>query len=215
MILSKKTQIIDISPTISERLAVFPGDKTFERHVSLDMHKGDNLSLSSITSTLHIGAHADAPSHYAKNGQSIDERSLEFYLGTCQVLRLETLKKGARIVPKDIEEKIIQAPRILFYTASYDEERWSNDFNSLSPELIKVLHKKGVQLIGIDTPSVDPASSKLLESHTTLAQLNLAVLECLVLKHVPEGIYTLIALPLKIEAGEASPLRAVLLKENS
>lgn len=203
--------IIDISPMVSSRLAVFPGDMPYQRNVSMDMNKGDGITLSSITSTVHIGAHADAPSHYSKHGASIEQRSLDLYLGPCQVIRLDTLKAGERIYPSDLGGLKILAPRVLFCTNSFDEEHWTDDFNSLSPELIEYLHKKGTVLVGIDTPSVDPASSKDLESHAALRKYDLAVLEGIVLKHVSEGLYTLVALPLKFEGADASPVRAVLL----
>jgi arylformamidase len=103
------------------------------------------------------------------------------------------------------------APRVLFYTASFHEEEWTEDFNSLSPELIQYLHEKKVILVGIDTASIDPARSKDIESHSATRRFNIAVLEGIVLGHVQEGIYTLIALPLKIKDGDASPVRAVLL----
>lgn len=204
-------RILDISPLISPRLAVFPGDEPFRRNVVLNMENGDNFTLSSIQSTVHIGAHTDAPSHYSVEGESIEKRDLELYLGPCQVIRLESLKKGQRIQIEDLATRKITAPRVLFYTGSFDEERWTDDFNSLSPELIEFLHSKGVILVGIDTPSVDPASSKALESHAMLKRLNLAVLEGIVLRDVPESVYTLLALPLRIEGADASPVRAVLL----
>ncbi len=65
-------------------------------------------------------------------------------------------------------------------------------------------------LIGLDTPSVDPMTSKALESHHALARRDLAVLEGVVLAHVAPGTYTLIALPLRLEGADASPVRAVL-----
>ena len=83
--------------------------------------------------------------------------------------------------------------------------------NSLSPELIDALAAQGVRLIGIDTPSVDPASDAALPSHAALARNDLAVLEGVVLGHVPEVLYTLIALPLKLAGSDASPVRAALL----
>lgn len=208
------TKIIDISPTISERLAVFPGDEPFRRKVLLDLEKGHNLTLSSMTSTLHIGAHADAPSHYTQGASTIDERNLDYYLGPCQVIRVENLKPSHRIFPKDVVQKNILAPRVLFYTGSYHAETWSDNFNALSPELIAYLHQKGVILVGIDTPSIDPASSKDLESHAAISSSNMAILEGLVLDKVSEGTYQLIALPLKIEGGDSSPVRAVLLSQD-
>jgi arylformamidase len=84
---------------------------------------------------------------------------------------------------------------------------------SLSPELIRFLHSKGCVLVGIDTPSVDPETSKALESHQALFETKIAVLEGLMLQQVPEGVYTLIALPLPIVDGDASPVRALLFED--
>jgi arylformamidase len=67
-----------------------------------------------------------------------------------------------------------------------------------------------VVLIGLDTPSVDPANSQQLPAHQELHRLKLRVLENLVLDDVPEGDYELIALPLKLTQADASPVRAIL-----
>ena len=87
---------------------------------------------------------------------------------------------------------------------------WSDDFASFAPETIDILHQQGVVLIGIDTPSIDPAASKSLESHQRIRQYDMRVLENLVLDEVPEGDYELIALPLKWTRADASPVRAIL-----
>lgn len=202
---------IDISPLISSKSAIFPGDIPFQNPFSMTFERGDNLALSSMQSTVHIGAHADAPSHFIENGDSIDKVSLIPYMGPCQVVHLPSLEKGERISPKHLEKVEIKTQRILFRTDSFDTNQWSDDFNSLSPELLEELHKKNVILVGIDTPSLDPASSKALESHQCLGKLKQSVLENLLLRHVCEGTYTLIALPLKIKGAEASPLRAILI----
>ena len=78
--------IIDISPTISEKLAVWPGDIPFTRSEMCSLAKGDNIDLSSMNTTLHLGAHVDAPSHYKKDAASIDQLELDAYLGPCQVI---------------------------------------------------------------------------------------------------------------------------------
>ena len=86
---------------------------------------------------------------------------------------------------------------------------------SLSAELINHLANQGVRLVGIDTPSIDLADDQFLESHQTIAKHNMAILEGLVLSHVTEGYYQLVALPLKIKNSDASPVRAILIKINS
>ena len=89
----------------------------------------------------------------------------------------------------------------LFHTKSFpDPNHFNTDFNALSPELIDYCAERGVRLIGLDTPSVDPYSSKALESHNAIFRHDMAVLEGVnVLTGVEDGVYTLIALPLKIQ----------------
>ena len=203
---------IDISPLISSETAVFPGDTPFSRKIDCDFEGGDRLRLSHMTSSVHIGAHADAASHYHPEGDSIENRELHFYLGMAQVIEV-SCQRGDRILPENFSHSKIEAPRILFKTLSYpDPNRWNGDFNSLSPETIHFLHQKKVCLVGIDTPSVDPADDKDLATHREIYSANMAILEGLVLDHVEPGIYSLIALPLKIKGADASPVRAILLK---
>lgn len=202
---------IDISPLISEQIAVFPGDCSFKREISLDFVKGDNLVLSSISSTVHLGSHTDAPSHYHPQGKSIAEVSLDYYLGLCQVINISK-QPGTRIYTEDIKNVTIQAERILFKTGSFpNPEQWNSDFNSLSPELINYLAQQNVILVGIDTPSIDPEESQALESHGAVYQNKMAILEGVVLDNVDPGLYTLIALPLKIKDADATPVRAILI----
>lgn len=202
--------LIDISPVVDASIGVWPGDTPFARNVNVDMGAGANLTLSDIRTTLHVGAHSDAPSHYLASGEDIASRSLEYFVGRCNVLRV-AVGRGERIVPRHIEGKTIDAPRVLFCTGTFpDPYAWNDDFASLSPELIDELHGRGVILVGIDTPSVDPFASKLLEAHQALAGYDMSNLEGLVLDHVVEGAYELLALPLKIRGGDASPVRAVL-----
>ncbi len=204
-------RIIDISPKIDENLAVWPGDVSFTRQVHLDASQGDHLTLSSIGGTVHLGAHADASNHYHANGKGIESRSLQPYFGKVQVITVET-KKGERVLPADIRDQSILAERILIKTNSYpDPTQFNEDFCSLSPELIQYLNEEGVILVGIDTPSVDPFSSKKLESHQALYETGMAVLEGLVLVEVEDGDYILSALPLPIVGADASPVRAVLI----
>lgn len=209
-------EIIDISPMVSPRIAVYPGDTKYERNVQLSFASGSSLELSSIQTTLHVGAHADAPSHYCAEGKDISTVSLHPYLGRCQVITVE-IPRRQRIYPTHIAHVTIQAQRVLFRTLSFpNPDVWNCDFNSLSPELLEMLASKGVILVGIDTPSVDPddsANPTALEAHLSLARHKMAVLEGILLEHVPDGFYTLLALPLRLQGAEASPVRAVLLPE--
>ena len=206
-------KIIDISPVLSEKTAVFPGDRAFSREVTMDFSKGDHLVLSSIRSTVHIGAHTDAPSHYHPYGESIEQRDLGIYMGPCQVVQVPTAL-GQRISIEDLGNTKIVTQRVLFKTRSFpDPNCWNHDFCSLSPSVVEFLAEANVLLVGIDTPSVDPESSKHLETHNMIYSKDMAILEGIVLDHVAVGIYDLIALPLKIRGGDASPVRAILIQK--
>jgi arylformamidase len=204
-------QYLDISPILRASTAVFPGDTPFERSVNMSFQAGQHLDLSDVRTTLHVGAHTDAPSHYHSSGKTIEARDLSLYLGPCQVI--EILGRPARIRPQDLKVEVA-APRVLFKTGSFpDPDHWREDFCALSPELIEFLKEKKVCLVGIDTPSVDPATDKTLAAHKAIFESDMAILEGIVLEHVTPGLYHLIALPLRIEGGDASPVRAILLPE--
>lgn len=89
-------------------------------------------------------------------------------------------------------------------------KQWDPLLTAYASETVERLAQLGVQLIGIDTASIDPADSKTLDSHQVIRRHNMRVLENLVLDEVPEGDYELIALPLKLTHADASPVRAVL-----
>lgn len=201
--------LYDISPRLAPDLAVWPGDTPLTREVLLDMRRGDNLTLSTLHATVHAGAHADAPSHYGRDAQAIDERPLETYLGPCEVVRVD-VPRGARIGDAHWPHRP-RAPRVLFATGTFpDPSRFNEDFAAFEPAFLDRLHAAGVILVGIDTPSADVFSSRDLPAHQRLLALDMAILEGLVLAHVPEGLYELIALPLRLAGFDASPVRAVL-----
>jgi arylformamidase len=203
--------IIDISPPVSERSAVWPGDVPFRRSVQLDMHAGHNLTLSSMATTVHVGAHADAPSHYRRDGASIDQVDLEAYIGPCVVVSCQ-VPAGGLIEPAHCAAALAGgARRILFRTGSQpDPERFNTDFAAFSPAAIEAMGKAGVVLVGIDTASVDPFASKELPAHQMLMKYGIRNLEGLALTGAADGEYELIALPLRLVGFDASPVRAVL-----
>ncbi len=205
------TRLYDITPPIDASLKVWPGDTPPHREVLLDMRRGDNITLSTLRATVHLGAHADAPSHYGAEALSIDRCSLEPYLGPCQVVRL-AVARGKRVQPADVGA--IHAPRVLICTGTFPDPRvFNEDFAALSVELIDVLHERKVRLVGIDTPSVDLFDSKDLPAHRRILKYDMSILEGLVLDGVPAGVYDMIALPLKLVGFDASPVRAILREE--
>jgi arylformamidase len=178
------------------------------------------VNVSAITMSPHLGAHADAPLHYAREGSAIGAVDLSPFLGPCRVIH--AIDRGSSIRPEHLAHAASDArrvtgsgshplpPRVLVRTRRRALTQWSSGFTAFAPETIAWLASLGVRLVGIDTPSVDPADSKTLDSHHQLLTRDMRVLENLVLDEVPAGDYELIALPLKLMDADASPVRAVL-----
>jgi arylformamidase len=203
------SMLYDITPPVSPRLQVWPGDTRPTREILMDMHAGANLTLSTLHTTVHAGAHADAPSHYGCEAPTIDQRPLSLYLGPCQVMHVAAARR-ARVRPADLSTPVA-AERVLLATGTYpDPEQFTEDFAALDPSLIDWLADHGVRLVGLDTPSVDLFDDEVLVSHQRCLARDLAILENLALRGVPDGLYELIALPLRLVGFDASPVRAVL-----
>jgi len=201
--------IHDISPTIGTTLAVWPGDTPPTREVLMDIARGDSVTLSTLHATAHLGAHADAPSHYHRDAPSIESRDLDIYLGPGLVATVN-VGKGGLVRMSDLSQPI-SAPRLLLRTGTFPHpDSFDEDFAAIAPDFIEECADRGVRLIGIDTPSVDPFPSKTLDAHKAFLRRDLAILEGLVLKDVPDGMYELIALPLRLQGFDASPVRAIL-----
>ena len=205
---ARPLKIWDISPPVDEQAAVFPGDTAYSQKLHFSLSPNCPVNVNSITLSPHTGAHADAPMHYANGEASVGSLSLEPYIGTCRVIHC--LDCGALVLPAHIAHALNDLPaRVLLRTARVASQSWDS-FTAVAPETLALLAIKNIALVGIDTPSVDPATSQTLPSHQQLLRYRLRVLENLVLDDVTEGDYELIALPLKLTRADASPVRAIL-----
>ncbi len=197
---------------MDENAAVFPGDTAYSQQLHFSLEPGCPVNVNSITLSPHTGAHADAPLHYANGEATIGEVDLSPYLGPCRVIHC--MDCGPLVLPGHIAHAMDNLPpRVLLRTSRVASQSWES-FTAVAQETLELLATKNIAnpflLIGIDTPSVDPATSQDLPSHHQLLTHGLRVLENLVLDDVPEGDYELIALPLKLTRADASPVRAVL-----
>ncbi len=203
-------QLWDISPPVDERAPVFPGDTRYQQRWSATLGPGCPVNVSAITLSPHVGAHADAPLHYDADGAPVGTLALAPYLGPCRVIH--AIACGPLIEWRHLAHALHELPpRVLLRT--YERaplERFDDALIAYAPDTLERLADLGVQLVGIDTASIDPADSKTLPSHQVIRRRGLRVLENLVLDGVPEGDYELIALPLKLVTADASPVRAVL-----
>lgn len=199
----------DISPAISPATPGFPGDTAYSQRWNAQIAPGCPVNVSAITMSPHLGAHADAPLHYAAGASAIGQVDLDPFLGPCRVIH--AIDRGPLIARAHLEHAAAGLPpRVLVRTCTKAPAQWSDSFPAFAPGTIAWLAGLGVRLVGIDSQSVDPAASKTLESHQQLLIHGMRVLENLVLDEVEAGDYELIALPLKLTDADASPVRAVL-----
>ena len=199
----------DISPPVHAGTPVFPGDTPYQQQWCATIAPGCPVNVSSTTPPPHVGGHADAPLHYDDQGASIGELALEPFLGPCRVIH--AIGCGPLIEWRHLQHALVELPpRVLVRTYEKAPTQWDAQLAAYAPDTIERLADLDVQLVGIDTASIDPADSKALESHQVIRRRGLRVLENLVLDAVPEGDYELIALPLKLTSADASPVRAVL-----
>jgi len=203
-----RKRLWDISQALRPSLPVWPGDTAFAIRRSWRMEDGSPVNVSALTMSTHSGAHADAPLHYAEGASDIASLDLEPYLGLCEVIDCRAAK--GVITPEDIGA-LAGAERVLLRSYKrFPQDRWDENFTAIAPETIDWLAARGVRLVGIDSPSIDPQESKTMDAHKAILRHDMRVLEGLVLDDIVPGLYELIALPLRIEGGDAAPVRAVL-----
>jgi arylformamidase len=201
----------DISPPLHEGSPVFPGDARFTQRWAATIGPGCPVNVSTLTLSPHTGAHADAPLHYDADGQCVGALDLAPYLGPCRVIH--AIGASPLIEWSHVAHAVDARLPARVLVRTYErmpQAQWDDTLAAYAPQTIERLADLGVTLVGIDTASIDPASSKTLDSHQVIRRRGLRVLENLVLDAVPEGDYELIALPLKLTTADASPVRAVL-----
>lgn len=200
----------DITQPLRPGLPVWPGDTAYAEERVWQIDDDCPVNVSKITLSTHSGTHADAPLHYDPNGLPSGDVDLSFYLGPCLVL--DVTGAGNLIQPSDVTPALGQSvERLLLKTYTKTPlEQWDDNFTAIASETIAALAAAGIRLIGTDTPSLDPQSSKTMDAHHAVRRAGMAILEGLVLDDVPSGTYELIALPIKLANLDAAPVRAVL-----
>ncbi len=205
------TRIYDISRTIAPTLSVWPGDSPFSFQTMLSKESGASVNLTTLTLSAHTGSHADAPFHYVNSGEHPADLPLERYMGPAHVVTIS--REFGGIIPEDFSDRYLAGmQRLLIHTWVSDlpDDEWPQDFPYPTVELVDWLAERGVVLLGVDMPSVDRFDSDQLPCHHRLYERGISNLETLMLKDVPDGVYELIALPLKIGGVCGSPVRAIL-----
>lgn len=214
-------KVWDISRTLSNDLAEWPGDEPCRFRLTREKTKGASVNLGAISMSVHNGTHADARVHFDTDGESIEKVSLQTYLGRATVVDLWQAfldsKEKHLITIEDLRpsaEAIAATSRILVKTGRWtDSTVFPKQIPVIAADVPAWLQKNGVKLLGLDLPSVDEIDSKSLQNHHALAHAGIAIIESLDLSNVAPGIYQLAALPLKIAGGDGAPMRAILWRE--
>ncbi len=203
--------LYDITRTVSARTAVFPGDTPYSATPHWQISEGAPVNLTTITTTPHVGTHADAYYHYERDGVHPAQMPLEPYIGRARVVTVAR-RSGALTLDDFSHANLDGVQRLLVHSWVSDvpDDQWVNEFPYTSVALLEALAARGVVLIGVDVSSMDSVESATLPAHHALKRLGMVNLENLMLRGVPDGDYDLSALPLKLDAACGSPVRAVL-----
>src|SRR5216117_4288953 len=214
-------KIWDISRTLSNDFAEWPGDEPFHYRLTREIAKGASVNLGAVTMSVHNGTHADARFHFDSKGESIEKVPLDIYFGRATVVDLAQAfsrsKEKHLITLEDLQphaEQIGATSRLLVKTGRWDDSTvFPDQIPVIAADVPAWLQKNGVMLLGLDLPSMDEIDSKSLQNHHALAGAGIAIVESLDLSEVASGIYGFAALPLKIAGGDGAPMRAILWRE--
>lgn len=206
--------MIDITRPLGAQTAEWPGDTPFSIDWTSHVWRGDSVSVSRILMSPHVGTHADAPAHYQSGGATTAGFDLTDFVGRVIVVDargleevdLTVLETGGAIGSRRVLVRVLDVVQA---------ERFVGEFAALAVEAAEALVDNGLRLYGTDAPSIDPVDSSRMSAHKVLGAAGVPILENLDLTRAEPGAYDLIALPLKLEAAEAAPVRAVLLPPGS
>ena len=175
------------------------------------MSKGASVNVSAITTSPHVGTHADAPLHVRDGWPGAHELPLDAFHGPATMVDLGQTRGSVSLADLERRAPLAAVERLLLRTGrSIADGRFPDDWPVLDEPCVRALLARGLRLLGVDAPSVDERESKTLTVHHTLFAGNACILENLDLRRVPAGDYELIAFPVKLEGLDAAPVRAVL-----
>lgn len=200
---------IDISQPMNERIATWPEDTPFSYRRAVTKEESGSVNIGDITMSVHTGTHIDAPFHFDDEGKRVLDLDVNVYIGRAEVVDCQGIMA---IGPEAFEGiDLSGVGRVLVKTdASPDPADFPVEAPYLTPELAPFLEERGIRLIGVDVPSVDPMDSETLEAHHALFSRGVHILENAALADIEPGTYELCALPLALEEADGSPVRAVL-----
>ena len=200
---------IDISQPLNNEIAHWPEDTPFSYETSLTKEQTGSVNIGKITTSTHIGTHIDAPFHFLDDGARVLDLDINIYIGRCRVIDISSFTSIDRKTLSNFDLEGIS--RLLIKTSvPNNPQTFPDKIPYITKSGAEYLGGKSIKLVGVDVPSVDALNSKELEGHHTLFKNGIHILENLMLDGIAPGEYELIALPLPIERGDGSPVRAVV-----
>jgi arylformamidase len=204
--------IHDISWPISTNTTAYKNRKTVE-FKPIKSFESDSVRESLITLGSHTGTHIDAPSHFQKNGKTIDQLDLSHVIGKCKVFDMSAITDG--ITQDHLENLDIQAHDIILFktsnSANQATDKFTPHFIFLEISGAQYLVQRNVKAVGIDYLGIERGQAGHL-THNLLFKHNIVIIEGLRLGAIKQGSYFLCCLPLAIVGLEAAPARAVLIE---
>ena len=202
---------LDISIPMGSHTPEWPGDRPFACGWTMTLAAGDSVNLSAITTSPHVGTHADAPLHVHDGWLASHELPLSAFAGRAFVCSVDPAIDRVEIDHLTSLPSRGPVERLLLRTqcgvaGGSFPKRWP----VLSVDTVRVLLGRGLVLLGVDTPSLDGLDSKTLDVHKALFSGGAFNLENLDLRSIADGAYELIAYPLLLADLDAAPVRAIL-----
>lgn len=208
---SDRQALIDISVLVNERTPEWPGDTPYSCRWTWEMARGDSVNVSCISTSPHVGTHADAPFHVDASWPASDAMALDAFSGPALVVDVSALDGPLTLESLGLANRSVTGDRLLLRTGrSIAQGMFPDSWPWIDEETVRKL--RGLRLLGVDAPSVDGRDSKTLAVHRALFSGGAVILENLDLTAVEPGDYQLTAYPLKIAGLDAAPVRAVLQK---
>lgn len=209
-------EVRDISIALFES-PVWPGDEPPKISQKMSLASGDEANVSTISMCAHTGSHMDAPSHFVPDGATMADIPLERLIGNVLVL---DMRRSSQIGKEELENANVPpgCQRLLFKTTNgqlLGAEELAEDYVAMTPEGAKWVTDKSITLVGIDYCSIEAFGEKGNQTHKTLLESGVVILEGLDLRQVEAGQYDIICLPLKLGKTEGAPTRVVLLESRS
>ena len=213
-------KVIDLTQTISNDMPVYPGTAPARLEV-VNTYEKDGFRETLLSMTSHTGTHMDAPFHLFGQRTKLDEMSAAQFVGKALVIDCHDLQAGETIGMERIEavrEAADAAQFLLFHTGwdrFWGQEAYFGDYPVVSMEICRYALESGKKGLGFDTIGIDPIADGTLRRHKMLlADQDIVILENLTnLGQVGTRLFTLVALPLKYQAADGAPIRAVAILE--